>query len=63
MSHRERNELMTYYSLRDFLTILERDSVFCTLCPHSEKTESSNDRAQSVYNQIDQCLTEKGMNY
>ena len=28
-----------------------------------EKTESSNNQAQIVYNQIHQCLTEKGMNY
>ena len=42
----------------------QEQSVFSTLCPHRvEKTESSNNRAQIVYNQTHQCLTEKGMNY
>ena len=48
----------------DFCRRLLLDSVFSTLWGHKvEKTESSNNRAQIVYNQIHQCLTEKGMNY
>ena len=43
---------------------LEQDSVFSTLCPHKvEKSESRNNQAQVVYNQIYQFLTEKGMSY
>ena len=56
--------LLSFKTIRDFLTILERDSVFSTLYPHKvEKTKSSNNRRQIVYNQIHQCLTEKWMNY
>ena len=46
------------------LRLIISSSVFSTLCPHRvEKTESSNNQAQIVYNQTHQCLTEKGMNY
>ena len=68
MSNTERNELLIYCScLKRFSRLsyyFGARLVFSTLCPHRvEKTESSNNQAQIVYNQTHQCLTDKGMNY
>ena len=57
MSHRERNELLTYYScLKQFSRFSDYFGARLRLfhfMPHKvEKTESSNNRAQIVYNQI-----------
>ena len=71
MSHRKGSELLIYYScLKQFSWFSDHFGArlrlfhFISLCPHKvEKTESSNNRAQIVYNLIYQRLTEKGVNY
>ena len=64
MSHRKRNELLTYYCLKQFSDYFGARLRLFHFMPHEvEKTESSNNRAQIVYNQTHQCLSEKEMNH